>query len=200
VQTERLTLRQFTEADLENLVALDSDPEVMRYLNGGIPTPREVIARDILPRFIQSYAPGGFGFWAIVERASGAFLGRVGLLPDDERPGEATLGYRLLRAAWGHGYATEAARALLRATFREAGVQRVTATTYQDNRASRQVMDRLGMTLARTFRYTPQDLAAAYDSYVPSADLWDGDDVEYALTRADWERMEEAREQGGQVG
>jgi RimJ/RimL family protein N-acetyltransferase len=188
LETERLTLRQFTEADLENLVALDSDPEVMRYLNGGVPTPRAVIERDILPRFIQSYTPGGFGFWAITAKASGSFLGRVGLLPDDERSGEATLGYRLLRVAWGKGYATEAARALLSVAFREAGVQRVTATTYQDNRASRRVMERLGMTLVRIFRYTPQDLAAAaYGSFVPGVDLWDGDDVEYALTRAEWE-------------
>ncbi len=192
METERLTLRRFTAHDADNLVALDSDPEVMRFLNGGAPTPRDVIERDILPGFLRSYAPGGYGVWAVIERASGAFLGWASLRPHARHPGEATLGYRLLRAAWGQGYATEAARALIGAAFRETGAQRIVATTYQDNHASRRVMEKAGMTLARTFHYTPEDLATESASYVPGQDLWDGDDVEYALEKADWEWMEAA--------
>lgn len=188
LQTERLSLRRFTEADLDNLINLDSDPAVMRWLNGGVPTPRAVIADSILPGFLRSYAPPCYGVWAIILTASGDFLGWVSLRPDGERANEATLGYRLLRVAWGQGYASEVARALLAAAFRgEPALQRVTATTYQDNTASRRVMERLDMSLVRTFRYTPADLAAT-DTHVPGVDLWDGEDVEYAITRAEWER------------
>ena len=190
METERLTLRRFTMDDVDDLVALDSDPEVMRYLTGGAPTPRDVIERDILPGFLRSYEPhAGFGVWAGIERASGAFQGWASLRLRDGHPGEATLGYRLRRSAWGQGYATEAARALIGAAFRNTDLQRVTATTYQDNRASRRVMEKLGMTLARTFRYTPEDHATVIATYVAIGDIWDGDDVEYALDRADWEGM-----------
>jgi RimJ/RimL family protein N-acetyltransferase len=190
MHTARLTLRRFTSDDADNLVALDSDLEVMRYLNGGIATPRDVIEREILPGFMVSYAPGGgYGVWALIERVSGAFLGWASLRPDGQRPGEATLGYRLRPAAWGQGYATEAARALLAAAFRDSALQRVTATTYQDNAASRRVMEKLGMTLAHVYRYTDADLAADSATHLASGALWDGDDVEYAITRAEWEKI-----------
>ena len=76
LETERLILRRFTEADVDNLFDLDSDPEVMRYLTGGATTPRDVIEHDILPHFLDYYAPyTGFGFWAVVEKATGSFWG-----------------------------------------------------------------------------------------------------------------------------
>ncbi len=194
LETGRLVLRRFTAADLDHLVALDSDPEVMRFLTGGMPTPREVIERDILPRFLRSYERGdGYGCWAAIEKASGDFLGWFCFRPPEGAgPGEAALGYRLRRAAWGHGYGTEGARAIIRKGFTELGVRRVVASTYQDNRASRRVMEKAGLTLVRTSRLTPADLAAQDTFDSTSQDLWDGDDVEYALTRADWERQEAA--------
>ena len=190
IQTARLTLRRFTPEDVDHLVALDSDPEVMRYLNGGAPTPRAVIEGEILPGFMRSYAAGApFGVWALIERASGAFLGWVSLRPDRARAREATLGYRLRHAAWGQSYAPEAARALLASAFRDPTLQRVTATTYQDNHASRRVMEKLGMTFARAFRYDPDALPTGSATYVQDGAAWDGDDVEYALTRDEWEQM-----------
>ena len=191
LETERLLLRRFTAADVDNLCDLDADPEVMRFLNGGTPTPRDVIENEILPRFLRSYEPvAGFGFWAAIEKATGDFLGWFSLRPPDGAvPDVAELGYRLRKAAWGRGFATEGARALIRKGFAELGVQRVIATTYQDNRASRRVMEKAGMTPARTFRLTPADLAAQDTYHVTSQDLWEGEDVEYALTKADWERQ-----------
>jgi RimJ/RimL family protein N-acetyltransferase len=191
LETERLALRRFTADDVDNLVALDSDPEVMRYLNGGAPTPCDVIEREILPGFLRSYARyDGFGVWAVIEKATGDFLGWISFRPKEGGPDVVSLGYRLRRSAWGKGYATEGARALIRKGFRELGVQRAIATTYQDNLASRRVMEKVGMTLVRAFRYTPEDLASASDTFSPGADIWDGDDVEYALEKAEWERME----------
>ena len=191
LETERLVLRRLTAADVDNLVELDGDPEVMRYLSGGAPTPRDVIESDILPRLLRAYERGaGFGYWAAIEKANGDFLGWFSFRPSDGGgPEQAELGYRLRRTAWGRGLATEGARALVRKGFTELGVRRVVATTYQDNLASRRVMEKVGMTLVRRFRITPADLAAQATYHVTSQDLWDGDDVEYALEKADWERQ-----------
>jgi RimJ/RimL family protein N-acetyltransferase len=194
LETERLVLRRFTEDDVDHLVDLDSDPEVMRFLSDGIPTPREVIQNDILPAFLRSYERfPGFGVWAAIEKASEEFLGWFGFQPKDAaRPNDVALGYRLHRAVWGQGYATEGAHALIRKGFTELGVQRVFATTYQDNLASRRVMEKAGLTLVRTYRMTMVELLAQDTYHSTSEVLWDGDDVEYALLKADWEEQEAA--------
>jgi RimJ/RimL family protein N-acetyltransferase len=194
LETERLLLRRFTAADVDNLFDLDSDPAVMRFLTGGTPTPREVIQDEILPSFLRSYERfAGFGFWAAIEKVSGDFLGWFSFRPPDgAASGDVELGYRLRRAAWGQGYATEGACALIRKGFTELGVRRVFATTYQDNRASRRVMEKAGLRLVRTYRLTPADLLAAGTYHSTSQDLWEGDDVEYALEKAGWERQEAA--------
>jgi RimJ/RimL family protein N-acetyltransferase len=189
LETDRLLLRRLTEADVDHLVELDSDPAVMRFLTGGAPTPRDVIEREILPRFLRSYESfDGFGVWAAIEKATGDFLGWFSFHPSDGAGAdEVALGYRLRQAAWGKGYATEGARALIRKGFTELGVQCVFATTYQDNLASRRVMEKAGLTLVRTYRITAADLLAQ-GTYITSEELWDGDDVEYALLKADWEQ------------
>jgi RimJ/RimL family protein N-acetyltransferase len=192
LETERLILRRFTEDDAGHLFELDSDPDVMRYLNGGTPTAREVIEGDILPRFLRyDERFPGFGFWAIIDKANRDFVGWFSLRPLDEAdPCEASLGFRLCKAAWGQGYATEGARALLRLGFTELGVERVVATTYEDNLASRRVMDKAGMALSRRFRLTTEDLKGVDTYQIASQDLWDGDDVEYALQKIDWAQQE----------
>ena len=194
LETERLVLRRFTEADVDNLFDLDRDPDVMRFLNGGKPTPRDVIENEILPRFLHSYERfAGYGYWAAIEKSTGAFLGRFGFAPrEGSSPHDVALGYRLRKSAWGKGYATEGSRALIRKGFAELGVERVFATTYQDNLASRRVMEKAGLTLVRTYRIAPADLLAEGTYHVTSQDLWDGDDVEYALEKADWEQQEAA--------
>jgi RimJ/RimL family protein N-acetyltransferase len=190
LETERLVLRRFTPADVDHLVDLDGDPEVMRYLTGGAPTPRAEIERDILPRWLGYYERfAGYGFWAAVEKASGEFLGWFHFRPPPGAgPDEVELGYRLRRAAWGKGYATEGARALIRKGFTELGVRKVVASTYQDNLGSRRVMEKSGLTLVRAYRPTPEEFAALGIDAASQA-LFPGDDVEYALTKAEWERQ-----------
>ena len=191
LETERLNLRRFTPADVDLLVELDSDPEVMRYLTAGLPTPRAAIEHDILPAWLRHYEHGdGFGFWAAIETDGGAFVGWFHFRPTEEA-GEVELGYRLRRASWGRGYATEGSRALIDKGFRELDVQRVVASTYVDNRGSRRVMEKLGMTFVRAFRMTPEEIAEGgiYDIATMAA-AFPGDDVEYALDRADWERQQ----------
>jgi len=187
-----MVLRRFTEDDVGNLFDLDSDPEVMRFLTGGSPTPRTVIEADILPRFLRYHERfPGFGFWAAIAKATGEFLGWFSLRPLGEADlAEASLGFRLRQAAWGQGYATEGVRALICLAVADLGVQRLVATTYQDNLASRRVMEKAGMTLSRTFHMTTADLNCVDTYHVTSHDLWDGDDVEYSLQKCDWERQQ----------
>jgi RimJ/RimL family protein N-acetyltransferase len=188
LETERLVLRRFTEDDDDGLYELDSDPDVMRFLNRGIPTPREVIKADILPLFTSydEYLPG-LGFWAAIERASGAFLGWFSFRSSDgAEPPEVQLGFRLRRDAWGRGYATEGARALIRLGFTDLGVERVTATTYEDNLVSRRVLEKVGMTLTRRFRMTSADFDAVDTYQTTTQEPWDGDDLEYSISAGDY--------------
>ena len=189
LQTDRLALRRFTEADEDALFDLDSDPEVMRFLNGGTPTPRDIVQTVILPRFLlHDERFPSYGFWAAIERATGDFLGWFSLVPSGATPVEVCLGFRLRRAVWGKGYATEGARALVRKAFTELGVQRVVATTYEHNQASRRVLEKVGMTIVRRFRFSPQDVARAATYKPTSFEPWEGDELEYGIEMGEWER------------
>ena len=180
VETERLVLRRFTEADADNLFELDSDPEVMRFISGGAATPRDVIESDILPAFLRYYDRfAGYGFWAAIEKVTGEFVGWFHFRPPPGgAPWEAELGYRLRRQAWGNGYATEGARALIHKGFTDHNVQRVVASTLIVHTASRRVMEKVGLELVRTFCQAPPQ--PIFGTEAPT--------VVYALDRADWER------------
>jgi len=181
LETDRLVLRRFTEDDVENLVELDSDPDVMHFINGGRPTPRREIASDVLPAFLGYYERfAGYGFWAAVEKSAGRFLGWFHFRPPTAaQPGEVELGYRLRRAVWGKGYATEGSRALIQKGFAEFGVQRVVAFTMVVNVASRRVMEKAGLRFVRTFHQPWPDYIEGQEE----------GDVEYALLRSEWEQQ-----------
>jgi RimJ/RimL family protein N-acetyltransferase len=119
LETERLVLRHFTMSDAGNLADLDADPDVMRFITGGLATSREEIQDNLLPGFMAWYRrPGGYGCWAAEEKSTGAFLGWFRFHPRRAGPsGEIVLGYRLLKSAWGKGYATEGSCALIRKGF-----------------------------------------------------------------------------------
>jgi RimJ/RimL family protein N-acetyltransferase len=180
LETERLLLRRFIESDVNVLFDLDGDPEVMRFITGGKPTPRDVIRNEILPRFLRAYERfEGFGVWAAIEKSTGEFVGWFEFYPwKDVGPEEVELGYRLRRSAWGKGYATEGSRALIRKGFTELGVQRVVAETMVVNTASRRVMEKAGLRYVRTF----------HEEWPWRIEGEEHGDVEYALTKADWER------------
>jgi RimJ/RimL family protein N-acetyltransferase len=181
LETDRLILRRFTRDDVDNLVELDGDPQVMRFINGGRPTPREEIENDILPAFLSYYDRyPGYGFWAAIEKATGQFLGWFHLRPPKGgNADEPELGYRLRRSAWGKGYATEGSASLIRKAFEELGARRVFASTMVVNTASRRVMEKAGLRFVRKFH---QD----WPERIPGDELGD---VEYALDGAVWERQ-----------
>ena len=185
LHTQRLQLRRFSEDDAEALFLLDADPEVMRFISGGAGTPREVIEEDVLPRFIREQdAEEIFGYWA-AERCS-AFIGWYSLRRVDGRPGEATLGYRLRRKAWGQGLATEGARLLMDRGFQLGALDKVLASTYQDNHASIAVMRKLGLDFQRSFSMTSAELRAMDTAALETSTPFPGLDVEYAIHRTSW--------------
>lgn len=176
VQTDRLVLRRFTDADVENLVRLDSEPAVMRFLTRE-PTSRAEIEHEVLPRILRDYQLGPAGRFAVIERSTAAFVGWLALQPpQDGSVTEVELGYRLTPSVWGREYATEGARALIRKGFTELGVERVWAQTMAVNTASRRVMEKAGLTYVRTFH-------RHFDDPLPGIEHGE---VEYELHRADW--------------
>ncbi len=151
-ETERLVLRRFTPGDVELLVELDSDPEVMRHINGGPPTSREQVQGDIIPRWMAMYAAGlGRGFWAACAREDGRFLGWFHLKQGYYWPDELEVGYRLRRAEWGKGVASEGTCGLIAHAFETLGERRVIACTLVANVGSRRVMEKCGMVFEREF-------------------------------------------------
>jgi RimJ/RimL family protein N-acetyltransferase len=185
--TERLVLRRFTAADVDGLLALDGDPAVMRYLDSRIKS-RAEIEGDVLARFLaERYRD--YGHFAADTRDGGEFIGWFGMRPvvpsadwmeywaDAPEPARtASVGYRLRHSAWGRGYATEGARALVRRAFAELGVEEVVATTMAVNTGSRAVLEKAGLRHTRTLHLT-------FDEPLPGNEQGD---VEYRLCRADW--------------
>lgn len=154
LETERIYLRGLCVDDADLLFQLDSDPEVMRHISKGVPTPRETFEAVYLPRMMawQNQSPP-CGFWAAHVRGSNEFIGWFHLRPDKISPEEMELGYRLKRAVWGRGLATDGSRALLARAFGEWGYSKVCARTLAGNLASRRVMEKAGLFFECEFVY-----------------------------------------------
>ena len=152
LETERLILRYFTEADVDNLYELDSDAEVMRYINGGQSSDREQIRSQILPGFLKYYDDyQGYGYWAVEEKLSGEFIGWFHFRPPLDGGEDIELGYRLKRAFWGKGYATEGAIALIHKGFTGLGTDRIFAKALAVNSGSIRVMEKSGLKFEKNF-------------------------------------------------
>lgn len=146
LSTERLRLRDWTDADLEPFAALNADPEVMEFLPRAL---TRAESDEMVQRIRSHFDENGFGLWAAEETGSSAFMGFVGLaVPTFEAPFMpcVEVGWRLARAHWGKGYATEAARAALRFGFEKVGLEEILSFTVPMNDRSQSVMRKLGMT------------------------------------------------------
>ena len=153
IRTDRLRLRNWRESDREAFAMLNAAPEVTQDLGGHL----DRIESDAkFDRYVAAFERHGFCRWAL-EDASGQFLGYTGVMPsrDDHPLGpHADIGWRLMRAAWGHGYATEAAKASLRDAFERTGLKEVLAYTSVDNVRSRAVIQRLKLQRAASLDYS----------------------------------------------
>ena len=149
IETERLLLRAWQPSDEAPFAALNADPDVTRYLRGPM---RRDESDELLARIRDHWQQHGFGLYAVEVKESGAFAGFVGLaipsfLPDVLPAVE--VGWRLSREHWGHGYATEGARASLRHGFEELELRQIISIIDPRNAASVRVAERLGMTRGR---------------------------------------------------
>jgi RimJ/RimL family protein N-acetyltransferase len=151
LQTERLRLRRFTSADVDSLFALHSNAYVLRYWDSPPWTDR-ARAERFLNACTQIEEAGSGARLAMERICDGAFLGWCGLSRWNPDYRSAALGYCLDEAAWGHGYATEAAHALLRWAFDTLDLNRVQAETDTRNAASARVLEKLGFEREGTLR------------------------------------------------
>ena len=142
--TPRLLLRRLTAADAPALLAFMAKPEVMYAWEHGFT--REDVDSWIA-RQAARYDADGYGYWALVERSSGALVGQAGLMKSCiHGQGCVEVGYLLAPHRWGRGYAAEAARACLAYAFGPLGLDEVWASIRPTNEASLRVARALGMT------------------------------------------------------
>lgn len=145
LETERLWLRPFRRSDIDEYAALYADPEILRYLGSGPePWDRGRSWRH-LAFLLGHWQLVGSGAWALEHRETGAFVGTVGFSEPEGWPG-FELAWTLARRWWGHGYATEAARAALDHAFTVLKRDRVISIIHPENRPSIRVAERLGET------------------------------------------------------
>ncbi|PXW34028.1 UNVERIFIED_CONTAM: RimJ/RimL family protein N-acetyltransferase [Williamsia faeni] len=191
IETDRLVLRPVSHLDADQLVELDSDPAVMRYVTGGTPTPREVIEQWTIPRAVaEATHRNGAGLWVALDRLdlvaarsvghpepASSFIGWFAVrAPRHSSESEFELSYRLCRSSWGRGLATEGARALVQQTFDDRSVRRLFAGTMAVNTASRRVMENCGLRLIRLHDCADTSIAGS-----------ERGEVEYEILRTDWE-------------
>ncbi|MGI8870711.1 MAG: GNAT family N-acetyltransferase [Mycobacteriales bacterium] len=162
IRTDRLLLRRFEPSDVDNLLDLYGDPHVMRYIDTET-WDRARIETEVLPALLAEYQRyQRYGYWA-AETRDGSFVGRMALHPVIIAPPSGlwrhaptddsdivSIGYRLRRQQWGHGYATEAAAAVVNLAFDQYGASRAVATTMAVNQGSRRVLERIGFRHTRT--------------------------------------------------
>lgn len=147
LETERLYFRRLSMDDLDALFALYHSPDVRKYYSEGIPSYEET-RRELEWIVNECYVKYGFGLWATIHKATGKFIGRCGLCPMDiEGHEEIEVAYMLAREYWGQGLATEAAQAILRYGFKQAGLSRLISVINPANIASARVAEKIGMTL-----------------------------------------------------
>jgi len=143
LETDRLLLRELTAEDVPALALILGDAQVMRHSVRGVLT--EKATREFVGGCIFSYQANDFGPWAVVEKCSSAFIGFCGLNAEPvEGTEEVEIGYRLDRAFWGKGLATEAAAATLAYAFETLGIDSVIAIVEPENFASVNVIEKLG--------------------------------------------------------
>jgi len=180
IVTQRLVLRDFEIGDLEAVLAYLSDPQVTELMFFG---PRDAEAtRKYLDEMHASRQARPRRIWelAVVERASGGVIGSCDLTLADERVGD--LGYIFARSAWGRGFATETARAMVRAGFEQLRLDRIFAMCERDHRASRRVLDKAGLRSRGVIEGVRQAKGRSWDMWL------------YDLQRPEWEAMREAGE------
>jgi len=144
LETVRLQMREFVPADYDDLWRLGRDPRVMRYLGDGKPMTREATARQLLRIMGYGKLYPDFGIWHTSRRDTGKFIGWFSLKYAGKSP-DVEVGYWLLPDAWGHGFATEGAQAMVDYGFDDLGLHKIIGVTHRGNKASQHVLMKAGL-------------------------------------------------------
>ena len=150
LETERLKLRHFVEADLDDYARMCADPEMMRYIGLQNVMSRSDAWRS-LAMLLGHWQLRGYGMWAVEEKATGAFIGRLGLHYPEGWPA-IEVGWFITRTRWGQGLATEGGRAAITFAFDRLNLDRISSVIHPENKASIRVAEKLDMRLERTAR------------------------------------------------
>ena len=154
-ETDRLFVREFEEQDLEPFILINQDPDVMKHI--GAPRSREEVI-DLVKKAEEMYAEKkGFGRWAVLENASGNYVGSFMLRWSDKISG-VELGYSFLKEYWGKGYATELVHAGVEYAFRLDNVNEILAIVEKIHPASEKVLHKSGFTFLRDYMENGIDL------------------------------------------
>jgi ribosomal-protein-alanine N-acetyltransferase len=178
LETSRLFLRKFDEADVDAVFAMRSNRDVMRFIRE--PQTDRVEAENWVNLVSSRWDTEKIGFCAVVEKSSGKFAGWCGLWRLKET-GEIEVGYALIKELRGKGYASEAAEAFLIYGFETLNFKEIVAVARPENRASWRVMEKLGMSYDYTGRFYERDL------------------VHYSITREEFFRRKGAKPQSRKV-
>ncbi|MGH9942572.1 MAG: GNAT family N-acetyltransferase [Pyrinomonadaceae bacterium] len=181
-ETERLYLRQFTPADLDDLAAIVGNPQVMKFLGNGKPVSRDE-SEVALYSILRHWDRHGFGRWAVAHKPDGKLIGYAGLRSFHGTP---ELVYLLDEPYWGRGLATELARSCLDFGFREKRFERIIAFARAANHASRRVIERVGMRYEKKMKFATvlRMLGVTLKESEPPADFYI---VQYALNGGAYE-------------
>lgn len=149
LETDRLWLCPWEPADVAAARPIFGDPEVMRYINGGVPCSDDQIRESIF-RQQNHFRSRGFCLWKLLLKSDARLIGDCGLQPLElDGVSEVEIGWRLAKDQWGQGFATEAAHAALQHAVEYAHLERVIAIAMPENRASLCIMEKLGMNYER---------------------------------------------------
>jgi RimJ/RimL family protein N-acetyltransferase len=148
LETERLRLRPFVEADLDVYARICADPEAMRYIGPGTPVTRADAWRS-MTQVLGHWQLRGYGMWAAEDKQTGAFVGRIGLHYPEGWP-VLEVGWLIDRPLWGRGLATEGGRAAMHFAFDRLKLERISSVIRPQNKASIRVAEKLGMQAERT--------------------------------------------------
>jgi [ribosomal protein S5]-alanine N-acetyltransferase len=167
IETKRFLLRELLESDATGMFALDSDPEVHRYL-GNNPQTDINQARKVISIIRKQYTDFGIGRWAVIDRLTQEFVGWAGLKYEQngrENYKYYDLGYRLRRKYWGKGIATEVGQTWVKYGFEKLGLEEICAAAHVENLASNKVLIKCGLNFIETFEY--EDITCSWYSITP---------------------------------
>jgi len=142
IETERLILRTYVQDDMETIFQMITDPDVRRFFPDRSHKREDILAS--LPARMVFWSRNGFGQFGVCEKGSGKLVGYCGLKRLDETK-EIEIYYGFFRDAWGKGYATESAAAVLRFAFEETRLRRIAACAHPENYASQKVLEKIGL-------------------------------------------------------